>query len=98
MIQDSKQLVAQICQGVYVEYTQVVIDIVETIQTETLIDPDVSGDDVLSVCYLISTLLDIFNPKFEMDIALLQELEVALAAWHKDIERANAIANIARQN
>lgn len=94
MIQ-AKQNVKTICDKIYnYGYTQIVIDLVQDDIEELLEDEELVRDKISAAAYQCNSLLDVFNPSFNLDIELLIELESALVDWEQSHEFANRVLGL----
>lgn len=93
-----KDKVKGLCDEVYKKnYQQITIDLVQEEIEPLLIDETITRDSVGSAAYLCGILLEVFNPKFEIDVSLLTILEKALSEWANDIEWTNQILGIPKE-
>lgn len=94
MIQ-SKQEVKYLCgQLMIAEPRQIVIDLVQDTIEELLEEDSVPPDSIGSAAYKTSLLLEIYNPKFDMDIFYLNKLYNALNNWLCDATFANKMLGL----
>lgn len=89
MLSEKKLKVKQICDEVYVDYQQIVIDLVQDEVEELLHPGHIRRDAVGAAAYHCMVLLEIFNPKYEKDIDLLKRLNEALNELEKAVEKDN---------
>jgi hypothetical protein len=71
-------------------YKQIVIDLIEEwIEPLLIFNEEMTGDDLGAAAYTTSTLLEVFDCRYEKDVALLTELDRALNEWLADHDFVN---------
>jgi hypothetical protein len=75
---------------------QITIDFFQDFQMEFLIDREepIERDQIGAKAYDISVLLDVFDPKFEYDIAVFKKMYKILDEWAEDIDFRNRALGI----
>jgi hypothetical protein len=92
--------VKELCDSMYgKDLQQITIDLIQD-AIEPLLDIEamVTRDCVGASAYDVSILLEVFNPKFGLDIMLLSKLDKALDEWSNDIEQTNIILGLPKES
>jgi len=94
-----KQKVKDICEEVYkFGFSQIIIDLVQDDIEDLLEDDDILRDDIGATTYVISLLLEVYNPALEKDVDFLQRLEKALRDWQSEYEEINRLLGLPPEN
>lgn len=90
-----RQAVKEICEKVYrSNYFQIIIDFIQEDVEELVEKDDPTPDDIGSLSYRCSIILEIMNPTLVQNVELLTELNLALEVWQKDRENVNRILGL----
>lgn len=80
----SKKKVIKVYNKISMEYTQIVIDLLQDDLADLLDKEDVTPEDIGAFGYHVGCLLEVFNPIYDKDIQLLKDLESVLDEWEAD--------------
>lgn len=74
--------------------SQIIIDLVQDMVEEYLEQEDVTPDEIGSMKYECSILLEVYNPALEKDILFLNDLIEALQDWNDQATQVNKILGL----